>query len=203
MYAFFYIRTVHPRSYCLVDTHIFSLVLPLSLHALPCCSPLALSQNYTHWPIPMGLAWIGGSCFSIYATPRWHINSLNAGRRRKLVLGTNTMYQFSISYSWIFVSRCLFQDRYNGCGNHPSPMNNPGAIYSKPNKGCVWWWWWCLFWDCIRTVFQSASNSPTRQLHEQVNIAFSTNENQRSLSSRSYMYVAFGHHHFAQKHVHM
>lgn len=80
-------------------------------------------------------------------------------------------------------------------------MINPGAIYSKPDKGCV-----CggvYFETASAQSFNLASNSPTRQLHEQVNIAFSTNENQRSLSSRSYMYVAFGHHHFAQKHVHM
>lgn len=76
----------------------------------------------------------------------------------------------------------------------PSLINNPaGAMYSKPNKGCV-----CMgggggvyFETASAQSFNLASNSPTRQLHEQVNIAFSTNENQRSLSSRSYTYVAF------------
>lgn len=69
MYAFFTsARSI--QGHIALLTRTYSFLFFLSLHALPCCSPLALSQKYTHWPIPMGLAWIGGSCFSIYATPR-------------------------------------------------------------------------------------------------------------------------------------
>lgn len=68
MYVIFYIRTVHPRSYCLVDTHIFFLFF-FSLHDFPCCSPLTLSQSVHTGRFRWAWLVLGGHVFPFMQHP--------------------------------------------------------------------------------------------------------------------------------------
>lgn len=158
MYVIFYIRTVHPRSYCLVDTHIFFLVL------LSPRFPLLFTPYFVpkcaHWPIPMGLACIGGHVFPFMQHPVDILIHWMQGEGEKTSMWytmcwfpnkllVNHHFPIYISLWIVTVDVAMI------------PFDNPAAIEAKQMLVCD-------VYSEIRAAqsFNLASDTPTRQLHE-------------------------------------